>query len=192
MIIILFLTCIISTFAKWSSKQNKAHEIAEIARSMGLPEDDPIIVRAQEIWLEEHNKEKEFQNYNFSQEDINALAKTVWGEARGISSKAEQAAVVWCILNRFDSSNANSIIDIICAPNQFHGYNSKNPVTKELEELVKDVLSRWMREKNGELDVGRTLPKDYLYFSGRNGRNWFKKEYESRTYWDWSLPDPYK
>lgn len=39
--------------ASWTYKQVKAHEIAEIARDMGLPEDDPIIRRASEIWYEE-------------------------------------------------------------------------------------------------------------------------------------------
>ena len=32
------------------AQQAKAHEIAQAARSLGLSEDDPIIVRAQEIW----------------------------------------------------------------------------------------------------------------------------------------------
>lgn len=37
----------------WTANQNTAHEIAELARGMGLPESDPIITRAQEIWWEE-------------------------------------------------------------------------------------------------------------------------------------------
>lgn len=32
--------------------KDTAHEIAELARSLGLPEDDPIIVRARELWWE--------------------------------------------------------------------------------------------------------------------------------------------
>ena len=44
-----------SAVSGWTEKQDKAHEIAEIARSMGLPEDDPIIRRASEIWWEEQN-----------------------------------------------------------------------------------------------------------------------------------------
>lgn len=35
--------------------QDKVHEIAEIARSIGLPEDDPIIKRASEIWWEQQD-----------------------------------------------------------------------------------------------------------------------------------------
>ena len=40
----------------WTDNQNKAHQIAEIAREMGLSEDDPIIVRAQEIWWQEEGQ----------------------------------------------------------------------------------------------------------------------------------------
>lgn len=36
--------------------------------------------------------------------DLEALARMVWGEARGCST-TEQAAVVWCVLNRFDSDD---------------------------------------------------------------------------------------
>lgn len=39
-----------------SPRQEKAHEIAELARSIGLQEDDAIIVRAKEIWKEEQEK----------------------------------------------------------------------------------------------------------------------------------------
>ena len=39
----------------WTQRQETAHEIAEMARGMGLPEDDPIIRRASEIWWEDEN-----------------------------------------------------------------------------------------------------------------------------------------
>lgn len=183
--------------AAWTSRQDKAHEIAEIARSMGLPEDDPIIERAREIWWEDYytyfaTPKPQEKQYTLNQDEVNALARTVWGEARGVPSKAEQAAVIWCVLNRVDAGYADSIIGVITAPYQFTGYSSSYPVTDEFEELAKDVLTRWYREKDGETDVGRTLPADYYYFSGSGGHNWFRKEFRSSTYWDWSLPDPYK
>ena len=37
----------------WTETQTKVHDIAEIARSIGLAEDDPIIQRASQIWWEE-------------------------------------------------------------------------------------------------------------------------------------------
>ena len=42
----------------WTNKQNKVHEIADMARELGLPEDDPIIQRASEIWWEEDARVK--------------------------------------------------------------------------------------------------------------------------------------
>lgn len=36
----------------------------------------------------------------YTEETVTMCAKVVWAEARGIQSKAEQAAVIWCILNR--------------------------------------------------------------------------------------------
>ena len=37
-----------------------------------------------------------------------ALAKMVWGEARGCST-TEQAATIWCVLNRYDSADRRTI-----------------------------------------------------------------------------------
>lgn len=170
---------------------------------MGLPEDDPIIKRAQEIWWEEYyilkNQPVEEvpmvekpKTYNIPQEDINALARTIWGEARGVPSKAEQAAVAWCVLNRVDAGYGDTVLEVVSAPGQFYGYSSNYPLDDDLVDLAKDVLTRWYREKDGETDVGRTLPPGYYYFSGDGYHNYFRKEYRSSTYWDWSLPDPYK
>lgn len=201
--IIIVLTCTIPALAAWTTKQDKVHEIAEIARSIGLPEDDLIIERAREIWWEEYylEKNKPTENipviekpktYNIPQEDINALARTIWGEARGVPSKAEQAAVAWCVLNRVDAGYGSTVLEVVSAPGQFYGYSVNYPLDDDLVELAKDVLTRWYREKDGETDVGRTLPSDYYYFNGSGGHNWFRKEFRSSTYWDWSLPDPYK
>lgn len=55
--VLIFITCGVSAIAAnswWSNKQIVAHNIAEEARSLGLLEDDPIITRAQELWLEDY------------------------------------------------------------------------------------------------------------------------------------------
>jgi len=195
-IVMAFALCT-PALAAWTTKQEKAHEIAEIARSIGLSEDDPIIERARTIWWDEYYRvmaqpapiEK---TYDIPQEDINALARTIWGEARGVPSKAEQAAVAWCVLNRVDAGYGSTVLEVVSAPGQFYGYSVNYPLDDDLVELAKDVLTRWYREKDGETDVGRTLPSDYYYFNGSGGHNWFRKEFRSSTYWDWSLPDPYK
>lgn len=174
-----------------TQKQEAMHQIAEIARSVGLEETDPIITRAQQIWYEEEERIYQEIYYNISQEDIDALARTMWGEARGITDKAEIAAVAWCVLNRVDAGYG-TILKVVSAPGQFDGYKSYFPVTEELAELAKDVLIRWNREKAGETEVGRVLPLDYLFFHGDGYHNWFRKQYNIYIYWDWSLPNPYK
>lgn len=119
------------------------------------------------------------------------LAKIMYNEARGMSNKAHIAAVAWCILNRYDSGKyGDSILGIATSPNQF-AYYPNTPVTEELYWLAGDVLKRWKAEKNGEENVGRVLPKDYYFFTGDGEVNWFRANFDSTIYWDWSLPSPY-
>lgn len=120
------------------------------------------------------------------------IAKVVWAEAR-VCSKTEQAAVIWCILNRVDSDISDmpdDIISVVTAPNQF-AYRDSSPITDELYELSKDVISRWEREKNGETNVGRVLPKEYLWFHGDGTNNHFRDAFKGGNRWDWSLESPY-
>lgn len=123
--------------------------------------------------------------------EVELIGRTIWGEAGGVQSKAERAAVAWCILNRVDAYG-KSIEDVVTAPWQFHGYRPEGDCPLEHLELAADVLVRWQAEKKGTTDVGRTLPAEYLYFVGDGWRNHFSVEYESAVYWDWSLPNPYK
>lgn len=92
------------------------------------------------------------------------IAKTVWGEARGVSAY-EQEKVIWCILNRVDDPRfPSTIIGVITAPNQFHGYSSGFPYTDEMYDLALDVIYRWQLEKVGG-ESNRNLGPEYVYFS---------------------------
>ena len=125
--------------------------------------------------------------------EAECLARMLYGEARGCS-ETEQAAVVWCALNRVDSADPfypDDIIGVVTQANQFHGYNPNNPVEPELLSLVEDVLARWAAEGNGA-DAGRVLPKEYLFFSGDGQRNYFRTEWNGGSTWDWSLASPYE
>lgn len=125
-------------------------------------------------------------------EDIEILAKTVYGEAGGVPNTAHQAAVIWCILNRVDDPRWPDTIEEVVIPSQFNGYDPENPITPELYELSLDVYNRWQQEKAGAEDVGRVLPKEYVFFHGDGKENHFRTEYEhTGNYWDWTLPDPY-
>ena len=126
--------------------------------------------------------------------DLELIAQTVWAEARGVESRAEQAAVVWCILNRVDAGTwGDTISQVVTYPSQF-AWDPGSPVKAEFVELAEDVCLRWAAEKAGASDVGRTLPAGYLYFEGDGERNHFRTEWEKDQglTWDWSLPDPYQ
>lgn len=117
------------------------------------------------------------------------LAQMVWGEARGCST-VEQAAVVWCALNRVDAGYGD-LISVVTEPMQFVGYDPDNPIDPDILLLVEDVLDRrWLEDTNSG-EVGRVLPADYLWFHGDGVNNYFRNAYEGGNTWDWSLPSPY-
>lgn len=125
--------------------------------------------------------------------DVEMLAKLIWGEARGVHSTEQKAAVVWCVLNRVDSPlYPDSIEAVVTQKYQFSGYDESYPLTDEFMEIAEDVLVRWHQEKAGAIDVGRVLPKEYLYFVGDGVLNYFSKEWKSQDHYDWSLPSPYE
>jgi hypothetical protein len=127
----------------------------------------------------------------WTDEEVIVLAKMLWGEARGVSSDAEKAACVWCALNRVDHGYGD-IITAVTTPKQFVGYNEENPVDDGLITLCIDVLTRWYAEREGQVEVGRVLPADYLWFSGDGERNHFRNAYRGGDRWDWSLQSPYE
>ena len=127
----------------------------------------------------------------FSKSDVELVAKILYEECRGVPSDTQKACVVWIICNRVDSGMGNSISSVVKAKNQFD-YNHYAPIKQNLYNLAQDVLTRWEREKNGETNVGRVLPKEYLYFYGDGIRNYFRNSYQKPyKIWDYSLPSPY-
>lgn len=51
--------CMSAFSGGWTARQEAAHEIAELARSIGLDEGHPIIQEARAIWWEEYNADAE-------------------------------------------------------------------------------------------------------------------------------------
>lgn len=126
------------------------------------------------------------------EKEIIMLAQLIYTEAGGIKlGLHHQAAVVWCVLNRVDSTGGvSSISAVIKYPNAFAWY-STTKVEPRFYELAKDVVARWLLEHEGYTDVGRVLPREYMYFHGADGVNKFKIKNNSKNYWDWSLGSPY-
>lgn len=126
--------------------------------------------------------------------DICFIAQTIFGEARGMS-KYEMSLVAWCIINRADSPNfPNTIEGVVSQSGQFHGYSEDNPIEKTCYEIAKDVYIRWNMENQVVGSVGRTLPKDYLFFYGKDGHNKFRIANTGAGYWDFTdvYPNPYE
>jgi hypothetical protein len=131
----------------------------------------------------------------FTEADIVAIAQTIYGEAGVVRSDMRRAAVAWVILNRVDSDNPyypNTILEVIEQRGQFNGYLENHAVAENYYDLALDVLTRWEREKNGRGDVGRVIPKNYLFFTGDGKENYFTREWRDKDNWGWTLPNPYE
>ena len=119
--------------------------------------------------------EPEYEMY-FTEADVIALAQMLYGEARGCTVD-NQMKCVWCVLNRVDDPRfPDTIIGVVSAPGQFHGYSPNFPVWDELKEVALDVLTRWSMEKQGA-DVARELDKNAVFFTGDGTTNWFRSVY---------------
>ena len=128
-----------------------------------------------------------------NEKDVQLIAKTIYGEARGITSSMERAAVAWCILNRVDGTGwPDTIAEVVTQPGAFAGYSPSNPATDEFMTLARDVLVRWEEEKRQGGEAGRVLPADYTYFSGDGKHNYFRNKYKTTSYWSWTLKNPYE
>lgn len=124
----------------------------------------------------------------FTEHIRDMLAQLLEGEAGNLKiPTAKRSMVVWTPLDRWDSGETafgyDGIFDlehIITKPMAFTGYSASNPIRDYNRALVDDVIDRYIREKCGETDVGRTLPADICYFVGDgNATNTFYKYSDS-------------
>lgn len=124
--------------------------------------------------------------------EVEALAKLIYGEAGNVHSMTEQAAVVWCVLNRVDDPRfPDTVLEVIEAPYQFTGYDPEYPAKAEFAQLAADVLTRYRAERDGEENVGRVLPAEYCFFTGDGKHNYFTSEWKSTDCFGWTLESPY-
>ena len=113
----LALLAVAAAFA-WSGRpqEQEAMETAAPVTATALPAETPT---PEPITLEFENQEA----IDPMEASKVALAKMVWGEARGCST-TEQAATIWCVLNRYDSGDrfwADTVEGITTQPCQFYG-----------------------------------------------------------------------
>lgn len=92
--------------------KDAAHEIAELARSLGLPEDDPIIVRAKELWWEADD--------TFCA-DRDIIATVIYNEAWGGCSERHRELVAAVVVNRVASELfPDSVAGVVAQKGQYH------------------------------------------------------------------------
>ena len=140
------------------------------------------------------NKEKQFINEKVEklEKEIIMISKVIYREAGGIPDFSHRAAVAWCILNRVDSGKyGDSIEEVITAPYQF-AWIDDTPIEEDNYNIAKDVITRWLFEKQGFENVGRVLPSDYYFFTGDGQYNYFRQSLETNDYWNWSYGTPYE
>lgn len=160
---------LLSAAVWWRSTDAQPEPIPE-------PERDWSGLKAQQMMeMPEPSAEPEYEMF-FTEDDVVAMAKMLWGEARGCALDNQQKAV-WCVLNRVDDPRfPDTIQGVLSQPSQFHGYSPNFPVTDELYAVALDVLTRWSMEKQG-VTVERELPNTYLWFTGDSVQNHFREEY---------------
>ncbi|MEG2526683.1 MAG: hypothetical protein RSA62_05630, partial [Oscillospiraceae bacterium] len=68
---------------EWTQRQKIANQIADLGRSIGLADDDPIIAGAKKLWNEDAGKEQ----------DIKILATVIYNEAGNGCTEEHQLLV---------------------------------------------------------------------------------------------------
>lgn len=101
--------------------------------------------------------------------DCEAVARVLYGTALHHSEDA-QKAVVWCIINRVESSLYPDSIQEVCEQeSQWMGYSAENPIISSMYDVADEVISGW--ESGGY----RAVSPDYLFLS------WTQDEIVLRT-----------
>lgn len=155
------------TYAEQIKMKNTAHEIAELARSMGLSEDDPIIKRASDLWWEAHYAEI-YPTQTYSDEDLRILTNVIHFEAC-CCPEWHKELVGQVVLNRVaDSRFPNTIKDVVAQPGQYSvSYTTKTIDCQNCNDVAKHVL-----------EYGVDCPENIIYQANfKQGKGVYKTSY---------------
>ena len=161
------LLCIVYARATWEGSSLPSPALTAAAEETAEPEpsEEP-----------EPSQTPVYYVMYFTEDDVAAMAKMLWGEARGCT-RDNQIKCAWIACNRVDDERfPDTIQGVLEQPSQFHGYDPTYPVTDELYNVAFDVLTRWSYEKQG-IPVHRELPSSFLWFTGNGVENIFREEY---------------
>ena len=105
--LILATALLLMAAAPWTSNQDRAHRIAELAREAGLGEDSAIIREASVLWWAER-------------EDCRILANVIAHEAPCCTDRHQQL-VAQVVLNRVaDGRFPDTVRTVVTQPRQYH------------------------------------------------------------------------
>ena len=175
-----------------AQRQSALHEAAELLRAAGFEDDSAAIRALSAAWWAE-----EVQDSNpYTDDDILALAQMAKGEyflCDTPEQKQQCAAVMWVACWR-SMETGMTIRETVSAPQQFHGYSSKNAPSEGLMEMSEDVLIRFHAILKGAdpQTVGCVIPQSYKWFYGNGRINIFRNAYIGGQTWDWSWGNPYE
>lgn len=133
-IIIIFYSFMMGATPKdeWTPTQHKLHQIAELAREIGLEEDNPIIQEASFLWYTEL-------------EEVKILANVIYPESNNCTDRHQQL-VATVVINRKNSDEfPDTIKEVITQKNQYNpSYveNLPNYLTsdKEMKRCFKNAI----------------------------------------------------
>ena len=164
-ILLALLLCIVYARATWEEQPSPAPAVA--AEEPAEPEQSEA---------PEPSETPVYYKMYFTEDDVKAMAKMLWGEARGCT-RDNQIKCAWVVCNRVDDDRfPDTIQGVLEQPSQFHGYDPAYPVTDELYSIAFDVLTRWSYEKQG-IPVRRELPSSFMWFTGNGRENIFREAY---------------
>lgn len=164
-VLLVLLLCIVYARATWEEQPVPAPTVAA-----------EETVEPEQTEAPEPSEAPVYYEMYFTEDDVKAMAKMLWGEARGCT-RDNQIKCAWVVCNRVDDDRfPDTIQGVLSQPHQFHGYSESFPVTDELYNVAFDVLTRWSYEKQG-VPVRRELPSSFLWFTGNGRENIFRGVY---------------
>ena len=152
-----------STNVHVTKRMAQVHELAEMARALGLSEDSPVIQEAQAIWAEE--------KYN-----LDIMAKTVSVEAPGCPY-THQLAVACVVKNRVNSPKfPNTYYEVIVQPGQYN---------KKYAQDFDNVADEFYAVAKTVLDGEYSIPENVLYQANhKNGTGVWWISHVKTPYWE--------
>lgn len=154
-LILMFLLIVLACFMGARVKLNHDMQI-QTAQEMRLDLERQEAIRASMIAAEQA---KSAEVAAAARADREAVSRVLYGTALHHSEDA-QKAVVWCIINRVESSLYPDTIQTVCEQeSQWMGYSPENPIISSLYDVADEVITGW--ESGGY----RAISPDYLYLT---------------------------